>query len=141
MRARKQPNTKIPMQDETNSQTFSRLLESLLTSSIRALPLSLCCIPWPHMKAAKHGWDSLEGTRMSTVAGLEIRKDGSGGGGIDRIKSGGGPANWSQLPTQFPSIMFMIKLKGSKESMANAHVPTPYLGYSCVSVPVLCLDS
>lgn len=111
MRARKQPNTKIPMQDETNSQTLSRLLESLLTSSISAFPLSLCCIPWPHMKAAKHGCDSLEGTRMSTVAGFEIRKDGSGGGGIDSIKSGGGPASWSQLPTQFPKSMFIMKLK------------------------------
>lgn len=45
------------------------------------------------MKAAKHGWDSFDGSRISMFLGFDIKNDGNGGGGIDRIKSGGGPAN------------------------------------------------
>lgn len=108
--ARKQPSTKMPMHEEAKNQTFSRLFVSLRTSSISSLPLSLCCrLLWPHMKAAKQGWLSFAGSTMSTTLfGFVIRNDGNGGGGIDRMKSGGGPASWSQLPTQFPNIKFIL---------------------------------
>lgn len=108
--ARKQPSTKMPMHEEAKNQTFSRLFVSLRTSSISSLPLSLCCrLLWPHMKAAKQGWLSFAGSTMSTTFfGFVIRNDGNGGGGIDRMKSGGGPASWSQLPTQFPNIKFIL---------------------------------
>lgn len=93
--ARKQPSTKMPMHEETKNQTFSMFLVSLRTSSISSFPLSLCCrLLWPHMNAAKQGWLSFAGSTMSTTLfGFVIRNDGNGGGGIERIKSGGGPAS------------------------------------------------
>lgn len=49
-----------------------------------------------HMKAAKHGCESLPD--RATIALRGNKKVGSGGGGIDRMLSGGGPTDIQLVP-------------------------------------------
>lgn len=49
-----------------------------------------------HMKAAKHGCESLPD--RATIALRGNKNVGSGGGGIDRMLSGGGPTDMQLLP-------------------------------------------
>lgn len=52
-----------------------------------------------HMNAAKQGCESLPDS--ATIALRGSRNDGNGGGGIDRMLSGGGPTSKQLLPHMF----------------------------------------
>lgn len=67
------------------------------------MPLSRGCGFGSHISVAKHGCDSFVVGAMTAAFGS--RNEGSGGGGIDSMVSGGGGAIKPQLPTQFPSIL------------------------------------
>lgn len=86
------PRTRTPTQDEinTNSHVLAIVMwPPLPANSMNSMPPSRGRGLGSHMKAAKQGCDSFP--ERATIALRGSRNDGKGGGGIDKIMSGGGP--------------------------------------------------
>lgn len=108
--ARNAPSNKTPTQHDTRMNNLASSIP-LPGNSMYSIP---DCSRGPgdgsHINAAKHGWESLPD--KATIALRGNKNDGNGGGGIDKILSGGGPTSKQLLPHMF--VGYILNTKQNK---------------------------